>query len=143
MKRTALVLAVTCLALASCGGGDAGDTEQAATDVQVTAENATEDTAEATTEDVGQYDQTWSLSYDQTTCAQWLGEMDEHQRYVAGADMLLGAARTENDSAGLPPDPKIDEFTQQISTACSAEATLSLTDAATALVLIDPSLYAY
>jgi hypothetical protein len=69
--------------------------------------------------------------------------MDEHEQYVAGADMLLGAAHTHDPDAGLPPDPKIAVFTQQLSTACSAEGTMSIVDAGATLVLIDPSLYDY
>lgn len=97
----------------------------------------------AAAEDVGQYDQTWATPYDQTTCAQWLGEMDSHEKYVAGADMLIGAAHTKNPDAGLPPDSYIENFTQQMSTACSGEATMTIVDAGAALVMIDATLFDY
>jgi hypothetical protein len=62
---------------------------------------------------------------------------------VTAADMLLGAAKTKDPDAGLPPDSKIAVFIQQMDTACEAEGTVTLTDVGATLVMIDPSLYDY
>jgi hypothetical protein len=148
------------LALAGCSSGSSEADSQANTerstashsassrpDNQVDTERSTASPTDtgrsAPAEDVGQYEQTWTLSYDKMTCAQWLGQMDAHQQYVAGADMLLGAARTKASNVGLPPDSYVRRFTQQLTTACTAEGTMTITDAGVALVMTDPTLYDY
>ena len=38
----------------------------------------------------GKYDQTWTTSYQATTCEQWLNQMSPQQRFAGAADMLTG-----------------------------------------------------
>src|SRR5689334_3235311 len=76
----------------------------------------------------GKYDQTWATPYSQTTCADWGSRMNDHEQWVAAADMLTGARNKGDGGDGMPSDALIDEFQSGVTTAC-VEPTMSLTDA--------------
>jgi hypothetical protein len=65
----------------------------------------------------GKFDQTWSTPYSQTTCAHWGNDMDNHQKFVMAADMLIGAWESDGIDA-LPPDEQIQRFVVAISRGC-------------------------
>lgn len=74
----------------------------------------------AATRTIGPYEQTWRQSYGETDCREWRLEMDDHERFVAAADMLLAARRA--DGAGdLPPDDLIRSFQAAIADVCEAD----------------------
>lgn len=89
----------------------------------------------------GKLEQTWSQDYADTTCAEWAGQMDNHQRFVAAADMLTGA-RNKHGGSGLPPDSLIETFQSGISNVCTAEESLGITDAAVGLYLTERARFA-
>ena len=68
----------------------------------------------------GKYEQTWTVAYSDTTCAQWASEMNEQQRFVMAGDMLLAARKGDGD-ASLPPDALINKFQDAIQNVCANE----------------------
>jgi hypothetical protein len=95
MRRSALVLfAVAAVAVIACGSGT------------------------ATSDQAGKYEQTWTTSYRDTTCADWRARMNSHERWVAAADMLI-SVRSHDGDEGLPPDSMITEFEGGVSNVCS------------------------
>lgn len=82
------------------------------------------------------YTQTWSKSYADTTCSDWLGNMTKAQEFAAAADMLAGARNKGDGGTGLPSDALINEFSGGITTACVVP-TATLTDIAVALYLTE------
>lgn len=69
---------------------------------------------------VGPYEQTWSMSYAETTCVHWADEMDDHQRFVMASDMLAGA-RTSDGAGELAPEQMQRSFQAAIDGVCQAE----------------------
>jgi len=67
------------------------------------------------------YVQTWTKPYGDTTCADWRDAMDNHQRYVAAADMLL-TLRKKDGAGEIPTDEMIGAFALDLSDICSAPA---------------------
>jgi hypothetical protein len=84
----------------------------------------------------GKYDQTWATPYSETTCADWDSTMNDHEQWVAAADMLTGARNKGDGGDGMPSDALIDEFQSGITTACVVP-TMTLTDAGVGLYLTD------
>lgn len=82
------------------------------------------------------YEQTWPYSYSETTCAEWSSEMDNHQQFVAAADMLLGA-RSVDGSEDMVSDGMIDDFSAGVSNVC-IEPSMSIADVAVGLYLTEP-----
>ena len=66
---------------------------------------------------VGKYEQTWPTPYNATTCAEWSGKMDDHQRWVAAGDMMMGGRKTWNVTA-IPSDALINKFEAAVTEAC-------------------------
>lgn len=84
----------------------------------------------------GKYDQSWSKSYDTTTCSEWLEEMSSQQRFAAAADMLTGARNKGDGGSGLPADDLIRQFESGLDNACVIP-TATLAETAAALYLTD------
>jgi hypothetical protein len=97
------------LVLAACGGGGGAPT-------------------------VGPYEQTWKQGYGETTCREWLVEMNSHERFVAAADMLVAARRVDG-ADDLPADSLIRTFEMSIGQVCAADAEGILTIAEVAASL--------
>lgn len=66
---------------------------------------------------IGPYQQTWTKSYGTTTCSEWIDLMDEHERFVAAADMLYAAWKGDGVDR-LPPDATIRIMQSAISESC-------------------------
>lgn len=92
------------------------------------------------TSEVGKYQQTWPRSYAATTCRSWSTEMDDQQRFVASADMLVGA-RTKDGIDRLPEDAQVEQMEGDITTVCTAEPTATITELAVAIYLADRPAY--
>lgn len=90
MKRTIATLLLAGI-LAGCGGGPAST----------------------------KYTQTWPKSYGTTPCSDWANVMDNHQRYVAAADMLL-TFRKKDGAGEIPTDEMIGAFALDVSDMCAA-----------------------
>ena len=84
----------------------------------------------------GKYEQTWSKSYGRTKCREWLNAMDPHQRFVAAADMLVGAQSADGGD-DLPDDDLIREFTSGLDNVCPVNVQGSLAETAAALYLTE------
>ena len=111
-----LFLAMALVVVAACGGGTPASTR---------------------------YTQTWTKAYDQTTCADWGSAMDEHQRFVMAADMLLAAQRGEQADAPIPPDSQIQTLQTAIGGACAgagAELGVKVGEVAASLYLMSNDL---
>ena len=67
------------------------------------------------------FKQTWTKSYDATTCADWRDVMDNHQRFVAAGDFLI-TLRKKDGNGDLPPDEMIGAFALDMSDMCAAPA---------------------
>lgn len=100
------------------------------------ASETTTSTSGSTGGEPGKYDQTWSKQYSDTTCDDWTGEMDDHQQWVAAADMLSGA-RSADGEDGLPSDSMITEFQGGITTACVVP-TMAFNEVAAGLYVTEP-----
>jgi hypothetical protein len=87
------------------------------------------------------FTQTWPTPYEQTTCAQWLGDMTEAQKFTAAADMQVGAQSTDAKNADLPEDDLINSFAGDITQGCEPIATMTITDAAISIYLIGRNQY--
>ena len=65
------------------------------------------------------YEQTWPVEYGKTTCDDYVGgAMDEHQRFVMAADMLLSMRLGNDPDATLPSDDDVNAFAFDLSIAC-------------------------
>ena len=67
------------------------------------------------------YTQTWTKSYGATPCSDWRDVMDNHQRTVAAADMLL-TLRKKDGAGEIPTDEMIGAFALDVSDMCAAPA---------------------
>lgn len=86
---------------------------------------------------IGKYQQTWTKAYADTTCTDWNGAMDDHQRFVMAADMLY-ATRKKQGADALPPDDMVSGFESGIQSVCDAafgQAGGAVADAATVVYL--------
>lgn len=92
-SRAVTSLALVVLLLAGCGGGPAST----------------------------KYTQTWTKSYGATPCSDWRDTMDNHQRTVAAADMLL-TSRKKDGAGEVPTDAMIGAFALDMSDMCAAPA---------------------
>lgn len=100
-----LLPALIALLLGACGGASTSEPP---------------DSTPRPTRTIGPYEQTWRQSYGETDCREWRLEMNDHERFVAAADMLLAARRA--DGAGdLPPDDLIRSFQAAIADVCEAD----------------------
>jgi hypothetical protein len=95
------------------------------------------DESPGTAED-SKYQQTWSTPYRSTTCGDYLTAMDDHQRRVLAADILVGARKADG-KGGLPADADVDRFEQDMATACEAIATAKTTEIGASVYLVDTS----
>lgn len=90
MKRGMLVVAVVAAVLVGCGGSADSD----------------------------KYKQSWSQPYDKTDCQEWAKDMDEHQRFVMAADLLLTLQRKQEAGAAIPSDALVDRFVTALDEVC-------------------------
>ena len=67
----------------------------------------------------GQVAQTWTEPYGETTCEEWVGEMLDLQRVVAGAEMLV-ASRRSRGIEELPAPPQMSRYTAAIDGRCTS-----------------------
>ncbi|SKA87063.1 hypothetical protein SAMN06295879_1025 [Agreia bicolorata] len=91
----------------------------------------------AAVETVGELEQTWTTSYAETTCSDWNSLMDDHQRYVAAADILTSARNKIDGGTGLPPESMISEFRRGITTVCVVPS-MTLLEATYGLYTTEP-----
>lgn len=107
--RVVHVISATCLALAvmACGGE-----------------------AEST-----QYVQTWTKAYGDTTCAEYVVEMTDHQRMIMAGDMLIRLWRNEDADARIPTDDEMTSFAAAIGIGCAEETGDALTPTEVAVYL--------
>lgn len=85
------------------------------------------------------FDQTWPKNYASTTCSEWNAQMDDHQQFVAAADMLVGARKLDGGKT-LPSDALIRNFQGGVTTACIID-TLALAEVGAALYLTEGPRY--
>jgi hypothetical protein len=77
----------------------------------------------STDSQTSKYTQTWSKSYQATTCTEWTSQMTGQQRFAAAADMLAGARNKGDRGSGLPPEALIVRFQNDVTEGCSVPAT--------------------
>lgn len=83
------------------------------------------------------YTQTWPKSYATTTCADWNGVMDQHQKFVMAGDMLLSEQKTVKPAAGIPSDALIDTFEAAIASSCNGSDQLLVSNLAVGIYVTD------
>lgn len=90
------------------------------------------ETGPAAAPTIGKWEQTWPAAYGETTCAQWVADMNSHERFVAAGDMLLRAQRRDVPDAGIPQDAQVAEFLSTIDSICheTNTPTMNITEAA-------------
>lgn len=117
------VVASLLIALAGCGGGG-------------------EAASSATTTTAGEFEQTWTKDYKQTTCTDWNGSMTAQQMRVAAADMLVSLRKVDGGTS-LPPRALMTRFQGDIGDGCAAGVgELTIADAAVSIYIIGKSTYA-
>lgn len=148
--RTTMLAAIALLAvtLTACGDSDpdAQSSVDAAADTPALTSDAPEDSAPAedtpqpspTPPKPGKFEQTWKTPYSDTTCGDFLHQMNNHERWVTAADMLAGARKTDGGS-DLPPDSEITRFQKDMGTACEANADMKAAEVGATLYLMDSS----
>lgn len=152
--RTTKLAAIALLAVTLTACGDSDTDPDAASSVDATAAAGTpaltsevpEDSTPAeeppqaspTPDKPGKFEQTWKTPYADTTCGNFLHQMNDHERWVAAADMLAGARKTDGGS-DLPADSEITRFQKDMGTACEANADMKAAEAGATLYLMDPS----
>lgn len=90
----------------------------------------------ASATDIDKYTQTWSTPYAETTCAAFMTQMTDMQRWVLAADVLT-AARNTKQNTGLPSDSMITEFEQGLESVCDVDS-MVMTDAGRGLYMTEP-----
>ena len=88
----------------------------------------------------GKYDQTWTTSYQATTCEQWLNQMSPQQRFAGAADMLTGARNKGDGGTGVPGDDLVNEFKREVDNACT-DPTASLATVGAEVYLAGRSMF--
>ena len=102
MKVPRILLVVTVSMLLSACSGDSGSSSS---------QESSND----------KYTQTWSQSYDSTSCLEWGSVMSEKEKWVASADMLSSMRKVDGLANPLPLDTLVDTFREAIDTACVVE----------------------
>ncbi len=105
--------------------------QQATTDEESKAEEPDEPESGAP----GKYEQTWPKSYAETNCQEWRKEMNDHQRFVGAADMLIGVWKVDGTEGVLPPDLMVESFAADLSEACEANNELTANEVGVTLYL--------
>ncbi|MGZ4532973.1 MAG: hypothetical protein ACXVXP_11555 [Mycobacteriaceae bacterium] len=82
------------------------------------------------------YEQTWSKSYGETTCSEWISDMSQHEMWVAAADMVTHARDTDDENAAMPEDSMVDDFRDGITNAC-VEPTMTIAEVGALLYLTE------
>lgn len=77
---------------------------------------------------MSRYVQTWSRSYDRTSCADWSARMTDGQRWTAALEMLKDARAADDAFATVPADRLVDRFRHGMDTRCRATATGAATE---------------
>jgi hypothetical protein len=72
---------------------------------------------------MSRYVQTWSKSYDRTSCAEWSARMTDRQRWTAALDMLKNARAADDAFAVVPSDRSVDRFRRGVDARCGAAVT--------------------
>jgi hypothetical protein len=83
------------------------------------------------------FNQTWTTSYNSTTCGDWNYNMTPEQRWTMAADLLYAVRGV----TALPPDDLITEFASGISTSCTPTDVLKVNEAAAALYTLAQGVY--
>lgn len=131
MLARLIVLATVLLGIAACGGEPAQAPESAAAPTR-TAQPVPILPAPAAEPEPAKYKQTWATPYSETTCAQFAEAMNDHERFVMAADMLVGARGDNN----LPSDHDVRSFQDDVTIGCEPVPDEPVTDVATATALI-------
>lgn len=132
MRRALAV--ITLLAVMGCSAEESPDTESVP--------SAPSAKPASPSPSVGKYEQTWTKGYGKTTCKHWNNQMDEHQQFVAAADMLVNVQTVDDpDLDDMPSDAKIREFAGGITTACVVP-TYSIAEIAVGVYMTDQDLFA-
>lgn len=115
MKRTATLAAVAVLTIGGCS------------------------VPESTSDDAGpeKFEQTWETSYGDTTCGQWINEMNQHETFVASADMLLTGQQNDGREEGVPDDELIEEFKRGMNEVCGVEASMPISQVGSLLYVTE------
>lgn len=74
------------------------------------------------------YAQTWTKSYSETTCTDWLEVMKPAQQFAAAADILTSGRNKVDNGTGMPSDALIEEFQAATTDHCVIPS-MTLTDA--------------
>jgi hypothetical protein len=64
------------------------------------------------------YRQTWTKSYGETSCDEWLTHMTDKQQWAAAADMLTGARNKGDGGTSVPGDDLVTEFQGGVTNVC-------------------------
>ncbi|MFB6963086.1 hypothetical protein ACFCYB_40525 [Streptomyces sp. NPDC056309] len=136
--RTALLITLLLGgALTACAGTDTGSTAERPKNAATAREEAAP-VAKPKPKKVGKYDQTWTTPYSDTACGAFLNEMNEHERWVTAADMLVGARKTDGGTS-LPADSEVSRFQADVGTACKGSAVIKITEVGAAVYTLDSS----
>lgn len=71
------------------------------------------------------YTQTWTKSYTDTSCDDWISQMTDKQQWAAAADMLAGARDKGDGGTGVPDDDLVTDFRDGVTNVCGAPADVS------------------
>lgn len=118
--RTRIAAVTSLVFLAACGGSESFSTDGAGAEGQP---------------EIGKYEQTWPKDYGATSCGEWHKKMDEHQQFVAGADMISNLWGADGVKGQLPPDPLVNAFAANISVACEANAQIKISEVGATLYI--------
>jgi hypothetical protein len=100
--------------------------------------DSTGTSTKSSTAKADKYEQTWRTPYGSTTCGEFLNMMDDHQRWVTAADMLVSARKVDGVTA-LPADTEVARFQGDMATACEPIATVKTTEIGASIYLMDSS----
>lgn len=89
----------------------------------------------------GKFDQTWTKKIGDTTCGDWIGSMNERERFVASADLLISSQQTDGGKQALPADSLINAFAADISTACEADVNQDISGIAATVYVVGRTKY--
>lgn len=89
----------------------------------------------------GKFDQTWTKKIGNTTCGDWRGSMNQHEKFVAAADMLTSSRTADGGKEAVPPDSLINDFAAKISTACEPDAHQGVSDIAATVYIVARTKY--
>jgi len=89
----------------------------------------------------GKFDQTWAKKIGDTTCRDWNKSMKKHDKFVAGADMLVSMQGADGGKDALPDDSLINDFAADIGTACKADLAQGITDIGATVYVVGRTKY--